>query len=162
MSSFELLMTPRLCWLWRINFQCLTFFVPCAFDKNAHLCCPCTSARNICPTTGCILQYKCNLGDIWGWLQGSLLGYEAERSTSCLKQVLEAHSGVSVSETAKVFLMQERKGGDNVYSIWSDLLNQLVSLQKWKTFVDTDHIGCKSRAVGLIGKSEMACMVVSQ
>lgn len=93
-----------------IGFQCLALSVARALEKSAHLCCPCTSTRNICPATGCILQYKCHLGDIWGWLQGSLPGHEAKRNTSCLKQVLEAHTDTSVKGTEKGFSGTRKEG----------------------------------------------------
>lgn len=64
---------------------------------------PCTFARNICPATGCILQYKCHLGNIWGGLQGSLPGHEAERNASCLKQVSVSHTNIPISGTEKGF-----------------------------------------------------------
>jgi len=40
-------------------------FIPRHLEKVANSkYYPCTSARNICPATGCVLQYKCHLGNI--------------------------------------------------------------------------------------------------
>lgn len=131
------------------GFQCVALFVSCALEKRAHLFCPCTSARNICPTTGCILQYKCHLGNIRGWLQGSLPGYEAERNTSCLKQVLGAHADISISGAGKGFsgTRNERRRSYFWGIKWS-FGSVDLHLQELNIFVDTNHVGCKSTAVG--------------